>query len=145
MNVGALAGVLRARAELRSHDRWSRDKLLLHQARSLDELRRFAVARSPLYRELHAGLQDAPLQSLPVVTKAMLMERFDDVVTDREVRSRPISSALLPRACTGDATASLRLGVRPGAAAFSCLIQPSGGPSSPHTPGPTTGRAQRSD
>lgn len=86
MNVAVLAGVLRARAELRSHDRWSRDVLLDQQARSLAELRRFAVARSPFYREFHAGFEDAPLEALPVVTKQMLMERFDDVVTDREIR-----------------------------------------------------------
>lgn len=94
VNVGVLAGVLRARAELRSHDRWSRDALLLHQARSLDELRRFAVSRSPLYRELHAGLEDAPLQKLPIVTKSMLMERFDDVVSNREVRFTDVETYL---------------------------------------------------
>jgi putative adenylate-forming enzyme len=85
MNVALLAGVLRTRAALRSHDRWTRDELLRHQVGALDELRRFAVASSPFYRELHRGLDDAPLHELPVVTKAMLMERFDDVVTDPAV------------------------------------------------------------
>ena len=94
MNVAALVGVLRARAELRSHDRWSRDVLLDYQARSLAELRRFAVARSPFYRELHAGFVDAPLESLPVVTKQMLMERFDDVVSDREIRLADVEAYL---------------------------------------------------
>jgi hypothetical protein len=81
VSVAFLAGVVRARAELRSHDRWSRDVLLDHQARSLAELRRFAFARSPFYRVLHAGFEDAPLEALPVVTKRTSMERFDAVVT----------------------------------------------------------------
>jgi putative adenylate-forming enzyme len=86
MNALGLVGVLRARAELRSHDRWTRVELLAHQQRALRELREFAVARSPLYAELHHGLEDAPLTALPVVTKVTLMERFDDLVTDRQVR-----------------------------------------------------------
>ena len=85
MNLALLAGILRTRAELRSHDRWSRDQLLAHQVRALSELRQFAVRRSPFYRELHRGLSEAPLSELPVVTKATLMERFDDLVTDRQV------------------------------------------------------------
>ena len=43
---------------------------MAHQARALEELRRFAVARSPLYARLHKGLENAPLGELPVVTKA---------------------------------------------------------------------------
>lgn len=85
MNIALLAGVLRARAVLRSRDRWTRDELLTNQARALRALRAFAVARSPFYRELHRGLEDAPLDALPVVTKATLMEHFDDVVTDRSI------------------------------------------------------------
>ena len=86
MNVRTLASVLRARAVLRGHDRWSRDDLLAYQASALADLRAFAMARSRFYRDLHRGLTDAPLTALPVVTKATLMERFDDLVTDRDVR-----------------------------------------------------------
>lgn len=86
MNLGSLAGVLRARAGLRSHESWSRDRLLAYQAQSLRQLRRFAVAKSPFYREFHAGHELAPLEALPVMTKQMLMEHFDEVVTDRDVR-----------------------------------------------------------
>jgi phenylacetate-CoA ligase len=85
VDIIGIAGVLRARAALRTHDQWMPDELLAHQSRSLAELRRFAVARSPLYAELHAALEDAPLSELPVLTKATLMERFDDLVTDRDV------------------------------------------------------------
>ena len=94
MNIPLLVGVVRARAELRAHDRWSRTVLLEHQARSLHELRRWAVSKSPFYRELHAGLEDAPLGALPVVTKSMLMERFDQVVTDRSIRIADIEAYL---------------------------------------------------
>jgi phenylacetate-coenzyme A ligase PaaK-like adenylate-forming protein len=44
------------------------------------------VERSPFYRALHAGLEQRPLHELPIVTKAALMERFDEVVTDPAVR-----------------------------------------------------------
>ena len=86
MTIGLLARVLRSRAELRSHDRWSRDELQARQEAALRDLRDFAVARSPFYRDIHRGLEDAPLEGLPVVTKQVLMERFDSVVTDPDVR-----------------------------------------------------------
>jgi putative adenylate-forming enzyme len=85
MNVGFLLGVLRSRARLRSHDRWTRGELQAHQARALLELRAHAVANSPFYAETHRGLDDAPLDALPIVTKQVLMERFDELVTDRAV------------------------------------------------------------
>jgi len=94
MNVATLASLLRARAVLRSHDTWTRGDLLAHQARAFAELRAHATARSPFYRELHRGLEDAPLEALPVVTKATLMERFDDLVTDREVRHADVQRYL---------------------------------------------------
>ena len=85
MNVGLLLGVLRSRAELRSRDRWTRDELLAHQARAIRELRAYAVAKSPFYREIHHGLEEAPLEALPIVTKQTLMGRFDELVTDPAV------------------------------------------------------------
>ena len=85
MNVSTVAGLLRERAQLRTHDGWTREEVLAFQARRLADLRAFAVERSPFYRDLHQGLDRAPLSDLPVVTKATLMERFDDLVTDREV------------------------------------------------------------
>ena len=85
MNVALLASLLRERARLGSRDDWTRAELLAYQARKLHELRDFAVARSPFYRQLHRGLTDGPLEALPTVTKATLMERFDEVVTDADV------------------------------------------------------------
>lgn len=85
MNVATFAGLMVERARLRTHDRWTRREVLAYQARRLADLRAHATAHSPFYRDLHRGLEEAPLSALPVVTKATLMERFDDVVTDRDV------------------------------------------------------------
>ena len=80
MNLGLLAGVLRARSALRAHELWSRDELNAYQARALRDLREFAVASSPFYRGFHAGLENAPLQALPITTKQHVMARFDEFV-----------------------------------------------------------------
>jgi len=47
----------------------------------LAELRRVAYSRSPFYARHHAGLLGAPLSALPPLTKATLMDNFDDVLT----------------------------------------------------------------
>ncbi|HLO35544.1 MAG TPA: hypothetical protein VK194_05660 [Candidatus Deferrimicrobium sp.] len=86
MNVATIAALVRERAQLHAHDGWTRDEMLAHQARRLADLRAWASAKSPFYRELHRGLDDSPLGALPIVTKATLMHRFDDLVTDRDVR-----------------------------------------------------------
>ena len=86
MNVIGLAAVLRARAHLHGHRRWTREELEAYQARALGELRSLAVSRSRFYRDFHRGLEDAPLTELPVLTKAKLMERFDELVTDSAIR-----------------------------------------------------------
>ena len=75
--------------ELRGHEQWSREQLAAHQRERLAALVRHAVARSPLYRERFAGVDtsgDVDLAALPPVTKAELMERFDDWVCDRRLR-----------------------------------------------------------
>lgn len=100
MDVISLLRVLMARSELRSHERWDRATLLARQGAAVAELRRWAVARSPFYRELHRGLDDAPLERLPIVTKAMLMERFDRVATDRDVRLADVERHLRGAAVT---------------------------------------------
>ena len=102
MNIGTLTGVLRARAALRSHDRWTATELVDWQVRALRDLRAFATARSPYYREIHRGLDDAPLSALPIVTKQQLMERFDDVVTDRAVRLADVEAYLDQAAATAE-------------------------------------------
>jgi phenylacetate-CoA ligase len=86
MGLGFIAGVLRQRAALRRHERWDRAALASHQAAELDRLRHWAVERSPFYRRFHAGCESRPLADLPVLSKSQLMESFDELVTDRQVR-----------------------------------------------------------
>ena len=39
-------------------------------------------SRASLYQQFHHGRTDSPVQELPVLTKAMMMEHFDELVTD---------------------------------------------------------------
>jgi phenylacetate-CoA ligase len=76
------------RSEMRRRSRYDRasvDERAAWRALRLDELRRHAVGRSPGYQALHRGLTDAPLWALPVIGKSDLVERFDDMVTDRSL------------------------------------------------------------
>jgi phenylacetate-coenzyme A ligase PaaK-like adenylate-forming protein len=59
--------------------------------RLLVELRDHATARSPFYRRHHAGLDDAPLDRLPPVTKADLVDHLDELVTDPRVRASDLA------------------------------------------------------
>lgn len=68
------------------HERWSRQQLEHYQARALQMCREHAYAHSPFYQQFHRGLTDRPLQELPVLTKSMLLEHFDELVTDRTLR-----------------------------------------------------------
>jgi putative adenylate-forming enzyme len=86
MNARLIAGVLARRRRIRRHEQWSQAELRRHQEQSLATLRAHALARSRFYQRLHAGFEGAPLEALPVVTKAMLMESFDELVVDPTVR-----------------------------------------------------------
>lgn len=86
MDLRTLFGVLRQIRFLRAHERWTRPRLEAYQAEALQSLRAYVYARSPFYREFHRGLMDRPLSELPVLTKATVMARFDDLVTDRDIR-----------------------------------------------------------
>ncbi|MDD7921290.1 phenylacetate--CoA ligase family protein [Actinomycetospora callitridis] len=85
-NSTLVVRVLARRQRLRRRDRWSRGALLAHQSRALTELRAFACDRSSFYRRFHRGMGDAPLGELPVLTKAVVMEHFDEVCTRPEIR-----------------------------------------------------------
>jgi putative adenylate-forming enzyme len=69
-------------AALSRRDRWSRDRLVRHQADRLSRLRRHALGRSKFYRRFHEGLEEAPLDRLPILTKESLMSEFDEIVTE---------------------------------------------------------------
>ena len=94
MNLADVARILHHRRLFRQRDRWSRQRLLAHQARSLAVLRNFTYAHSPFYRKFHAGLMDRPLEDLPVLTKGEMMRNFDDVVTNRAIRLADIEEHL---------------------------------------------------
>ncbi len=66
---------------------WPADRLATHRTRQLRDLVRIATERSPWYRKRLSGvdidrLDETTLAELPVLTKAELMEHFDDIVTD---------------------------------------------------------------
>lgn len=84
--------LLRRLGELRRRDRWTRAQLDAHQTSALERLRAHAYARSPFYQRFHQGLTDRPLHELPVLTKAMLMEHFDEVVADRTIRLKDVEA-----------------------------------------------------
>lgn len=86
--------------QLRRQDRWSRGKLLAHQQRSLQRLRTYVYAHSSFYQTFHAGRMDWPLYELPVLTKQLLQENFDGVVTDPEVHNAAVAQHV--RGLTGD-------------------------------------------
>ena len=86
MNILMLVSLLSKLRELDRHDRWTRQQLETYQAEALRRLSEYAYAHSPFYRRFHRGLEDRPLHELPVLTKAMMMENFDELVTDRAVR-----------------------------------------------------------
>ncbi len=86
MDIGMLLKTLRAIRQLRQREGWTRSQLEAHQSQDLRRLRDYAYAQSPFYQRFHRGLFDRPLQELPVLTKATLMEHFDELVTDRSVR-----------------------------------------------------------
>ena len=94
MDARTLATVLARRRVLRGHDRWSRRELEVYQAGALRDLRDFAVARSPFYARLHRGLERRPLNELPIVTKADVMQSFDEVVSDRTLRLADVRAYL---------------------------------------------------
>ena len=85
MNIQLMLKLLRILKQLREHEHWSRAQLEIYQAESLHRLREYTYLRSPFYQRFHKGLFDRPLNELPVLTKAMMMEHFDELVTDRSL------------------------------------------------------------
>ncbi len=85
MDIGLMLKLISTVGQLRLHESWTRAQLEAYQAESLHRLREYAYAHSPFYQRFHQGLADRPLSELPVLTKAMMMEHFDDMVTDRSL------------------------------------------------------------
>jgi len=83
-------------AILSAHDRWTRAALLGEQRTLLDSLLAHAASASPYYRDtigaaVRAG---APLESLPILTKRTLMDQWDRIVTDPQLRLRDVEAHL---------------------------------------------------
>jgi len=97
--LAGIAGAMRLGRELVGHDRWTGAELAAHQRRRLEEMVRHAAASSPFYRERYAGIGLGPagpveLGQLPTVDKATVMDRFDDLVTDRRLTLAAVEAHL---------------------------------------------------
>lgn len=92
MNIRIMLKLLHTLEQLRKHEHWTRQQLDEHQAKALHELRQYAYERSPFYQKFHKGLTKRPLHELPVLTKATMMEHFDELVTDRSLHLEDIRS-----------------------------------------------------
>src|SRR6266571_3196430 len=100
MDMHIVLSVLAEMRRFRQRDHWTRQQLESYQADALRSMRDYTYAHSPFYQRFHQGLTDAPLQELPVLTKATMMEHFDDLVTDRAIRLEEVKAHM--RALTGD-------------------------------------------
>ncbi len=94
IDVRLLARILWLRRRLRGRQRWTSEQLRSYQRESLVQLRSHAYRLSPFYRSFHRGLFDRPLEALPVLTKSMLMENFDRLVTDPAVKLQDVNDFL---------------------------------------------------
>lgn len=94
IDLGLVARYLVLRRQLRSRERWSPDRLHLHQRDALRELRGHAMARSPFYRRFHARLEGRPLAELPVLTEVEAIPRTGTGKAPlvRAVAARPVEA-----------------------------------------------------
>jgi phenylacetate-coenzyme A ligase PaaK-like adenylate-forming protein len=81
-----LAAAMKLHRSRRALEFGPREELLRFQRARFAQTVRYAVARSPFYRELYAGVDLTEPAALPTVTKAQLVDRFDDWVTDERLR-----------------------------------------------------------
>lgn len=73
--------------ELRRHNSWSREKLELHQKKSLRQALKYAVTHSSYYRDTigHLVETNAPFNEFPILTRRELIRNYDRIVTDRRL------------------------------------------------------------
>jgi phenylacetate-coenzyme A ligase PaaK-like adenylate-forming protein len=79
--------------------RWSAERIRAHQRDRLRALLGHAVAHSPFHRARLGGVDPErfeleDLARLPVMTKPEMMDRLDDVFTDRELTAEAVERAL---------------------------------------------------
>jgi putative adenylate-forming enzyme len=94
MSTQIILKVLALRHRLRQRDWWTRPHLEAHKARELRLLRGYAYARSPFYGRFHKGFSERSFQDLPILTKEMVMEHFDELVTDPAIRLADVEAHL---------------------------------------------------
>ena len=81
--------------ELMERDRWPREKLDEMQERRLHRLLSDVAETSPYYREaLGPDAAETELADLPTLPKSVLMEEFDNVVTDPRLRRESLEDFL---------------------------------------------------
>jgi len=90
VDITFMRDVIVKQRQFKSQEHWNRKLLAEHQQRMIHSLRGHANAHSPFYQQFHSGLADTPLDQLPVLTKALMMEQFDRLVTDKTVRLEDI-------------------------------------------------------
>jgi phenylacetate-CoA ligase len=78
---------------------WDRERVGAHQRERLRGLLAHALARSPFHARRLAGIDPerfelADLASLPVMSKQQMMERFDELLTDRQITRRGVEEHL---------------------------------------------------
>lgn len=92
LDVGLTLQVLLKLREWRQHEHWSRPQLATYQAAALQQMREYAYLHSRFYQQFHKGLFQSPLQELPILTKAMMTEHFDELVTDPTIHLEAVRS-----------------------------------------------------
>jgi putative adenylate-forming enzyme len=86
-----VAAALRLARTQTSHEHGPRAQLAAHQQQRLETVVRHAATHSPFYRRWFdqtgaLGTGPVQLQRLPVLTKALLMDHFDELVCDPRLR-----------------------------------------------------------
>src|SRR5919109_4889019 len=72
---------------------WSRERLLAYQSEQRCRLLADVVVRSPYYLEaLGSDAAGRPLESLPTLPKATLMEQWDRIVCDPRLRRDEVAA-----------------------------------------------------
>jgi phenylacetate-CoA ligase len=89
--MAIVARALRHARGLAERERWPPERRAARRRERLNELVAYARARSPYWAQAAKDYDpDAGVASLPVLDKATMMDRFDDLVTDRRLRRDPL-------------------------------------------------------
>ena len=122
MDMRFLLQLLHTLKAYREREHWTRQQLASYQAASLRALRDHAYAHSPFYQQFHHGLTDRPLSELPVLTKSMLMEHFDSLVTDRAVHLEAVREHMAHASAARLFLGRYHVAVTPGSSGHSGLF-----------------------